>query len=77
MAPVFIVRALGSMEKLDPLSLMGWVSELGATAALEFPIGKQLFQQTSIPCKTAFLLFLHKKLPDIPAQLVSSWNPAR
>ena len=36
MAPVFIVRALGSMEKLDPLSLMGWVSELGATAALSF-----------------------------------------
>ena len=60
MVPVFIVRALGSKEKLDPLSVMGWFSELGAMAAPGFPIGKQLFQQISIPCKTAFLLFLHK-----------------
>ena len=64
-------------EKLEPLSMMGWFAELGAMAAPGFPIGKQLFQQISIPCKTAFLLFLCKKLPDIPAQLVSSWIPAR
>ena len=77
MVPVFIVRALGSKEKLEPLSMMGWFAELGAMAAPGFPIGKQLFQQISIPCKTAFLLFLRKKLPDIAAQLVSSWIPAR
>lgn len=54
---------------------MGWFSELGAMAAPGFPIGKQLFQQISIPCKTAFLLFFIKSTDIQPSWSLPGFLP--